>query len=152
MKKSKILEYVSYIACIVLGVVLGYFEPPTPLDNYTKACDLFKSENYLQAAELLQKAANEDFIFAHKAQKLLGICYLYGLGVEKDLPECAKWMRKAAEQGDADAQCALGLLYEKGLGVEKDPAEAARWYWKSAEQGYQPAVDALCHLPQSRAG
>jgi len=56
------------------------------------------------------------------------------------------WFRKAAEQGDADAQDALGNLYYDGHGplsmqlfmhvfVHGRYAQAALWYRKAAEQG-----------------
>ena len=51
--------------------------------------------------------------------------------------------RKAAEQGDADAQYRLGTCYANGDGVEMNKAEAVRWYRKAAEQGN---VDAQCRL------
>lgn len=44
-------------------------------------------------------------------------------------------IRKAAEQGFAEAQFNLGLDYDRGEGVPKDEAQAAIWYRKSAEQG-----------------
>ena len=44
-------------------------------------------------------------------------------------------LRKAAEQGDANAQCNLGVCYEYGQGVDKDETEATKWYRKAAEQG-----------------
>jgi hypothetical protein len=37
------------------------------------------------------------------------------------------WYRRAAEQGDSQAQYSLGLLYEKGQGVPRDIVEAAKW-------------------------
>ena len=46
--------------------------------------------------------------------------------------------KKAAEQGDADAQAMLGLMYSIGVesvGVPEDDAEAVRWYRQAAEQG-----------------
>ena len=47
-------------------------------------------------------------------------------------------VRKAAEQGNAEAQFYLGFYYEQGVGVgvTKDLAEAAKWYRKAAEQGH----------------
>ena len=48
-------------------------------------------------------------------------------------------IRKAAEQGNADAQFNLGWMYYEGEGVPKDDAEAARWFLKSAEQGIATA-------------
>ena len=37
--------------------------------------------------------------------------------VPYDAAEAVHWCRKAAEQGDADAQFRLGLMYAKGRGV-----------------------------------
>ena len=44
-------------------------------------------------------------------------------------------IRKAAENGDAEAQYNLGLMYNNGDGVQQDYAEALKWYHKAAEQG-----------------
>jgi TPR repeat protein len=44
--------------------------------------------------------------------------------------------RKAADQGNADAQVNLGVMYAEGQGVKRDYTEAVRWYRKAAEQGY----------------
>ena len=43
--------------------------------------------------------------------------------------------RKAAEQGNADAQYNLGLCYASGQGVTQDYTEAVKWYRQAAEQG-----------------
>lgn len=44
-------------------------------------------------------------------------------------------IKKAAEQGDVNAQYNLGTMYDEGNGVKKDPSEAFKWYKKAAEQG-----------------
>jgi TPR repeat protein len=44
-------------------------------------------------------------------------------------------IRKAAEQGGAEAQIMLGVMYEQGGGVPKDMTEAVKWFRKAAEQG-----------------
>ena len=63
----------------------------------------------------------------------------YNKGVDAydagNFEEAVKWYRKAAEQGDADAQFNLALMYDYGRGVTEDDAEAVRWYRKAAEQG-----------------
>jgi TPR repeat protein len=64
----------------------------------------------------------------------LGQCYAEGIGVAKNQLEAVKWFRKAAEQGNADAQYNLGCCYYDGKGVEKDSAEAVKWTRKAAEQ------------------
>lgn len=43
--------------------------------------------------------------------------------------------RRAAEQGDAEAQITLGSLYLEGEGVPQDEAEAVRWFRLAANQG-----------------
>jgi len=56
-------------------------------------------------------------------------------GVPQDHVQAAAWHRKAAEQGNAQAQYNLGDLYDHGRGVPQDYAQAAFWYRKAAEQG-----------------
>jgi len=74
-----------------------------------------------------------------------GIDSLYSL-YEKLLPnrvphyggieEC----KKAANSGDAQAQCTLGGFYERGqFGLLQDYAESAKWYRKAAEQNHGAA-------------
>ena len=63
--------------------------------------------------------------------------------MEKDEREAAEWFRKAAEQGDADAQFSLGAMLVGGRGVEKDEGEAAEWFRKAAEQGHAKAQGRL---------
>jgi len=55
-------------------------------------------------------------------------------------------IRKAAEQGNADAQSNLGVMYANGKGVAQDDQEAVKWYRKAAEQGYARAQFNLGHM------
>ena len=48
-------------------------------------------------------------------------------------------LRKAAEQGDAEAQNKLGVIYVTGEGAPRDFAEALRWFRLSAGQGLDRA-------------
>lgn len=67
-------------------------------------------------------------------------------GVEANYEEGARWLLKAANQGEAFAQWSLGWMYDNGRGVEVDQEEAVRWYEKAAAQGYADAraeLDAL---------
>jgi hypothetical protein len=72
--------------------------------------------------------------------------YSEGQGVEQDYNEAAKLCRKAAEQGNGQAQAILGIMYSQGQGVEQDLKEAARWHRKAAEQGINYAREALKNL------
>jgi TPR repeat protein len=55
--------------------------------------------------------------------------------VPQDCAEAVRWTRRAADQGDASAQCSLAASYAQGLAVPQDPAEAIRWYQRAADQG-----------------
>ena len=66
---------------------------------------------------------------------IFGVCCELGDGVSKDPAEAVRWYRKAAEQGDAQAQNDLGRCYATGTGVPQDAVEAVAWYRKAAEQG-----------------
>ncbi len=66
--------------------------------------------------------------------------YYYGRnGCPQNYAEAVKLFRKAAEQGDADAQYNLGLCYDNGWGVVENKPEAVRWYREAAEQGISNA-------------
>ena len=83
----------------------------------------------------------------------LGADYYYGTnGKAKDYAEAVKWLRKAAEQGNASGQSFLGYMYQYGLGVSKDYAEAVKWYRKSAEQGYAGGQNGLGYMYQYGLG
>ena len=61
-----------------------------------------------------------------------GEAYYYGLGVPQDYAEAAKWYRKAADQGHADAQFSLGLMYASGRGVTQKDTQGTMWFRKAA--------------------
>ncbi|PJG59335.1 tetratricopeptide repeat protein [Aeromonas cavernicola] len=79
------------------------------------------------------------------SQLVLGQWYARQPGAEVD---AIKWLEKAAELGNGDAQYQLGLRYEQGKGVAKRPDLAQRWYEKAAAQ-QQP--DALLWLARKAA-
>ena len=66
--------------------------------------------------------------------------YGAGRGVLQDQAEAAKWFRKAADQGNANAQYDLGIAYFKGLGVPQDYAIAYMWLNLGAAGGNKDAA------------
>jgi hypothetical protein len=76
--------------------------------------------------------------------------YVSGQGVPENKVQAAFWYRKAAEQGEADAQYKLGLMYDLGRGVPRDIVEAYFWYALAAEGQQMDAAkyrdDAASHL------
>ena len=61
-----------------------------------------------------------------EAQLKLGEVYKKSKGVAIDGAEAAKWYRKAAAQGYADAQGILGYKYANGLEVSGWPASSKK--------------------------
>jgi phosphoribosylaminoimidazole (AIR) synthetase len=67
---------------------------------------------------------------------------------ERLVKKASKWIRKAATQGDSDAQNTLGLMYLNGEGVKKNLNLAKRWFKKAATLGHAQAqqnLEALQH-------
>ncbi len=80
------------------------------------------------------------------AQINLGVMYSKGEGVPQDDAEALRWYRRAAEQGDADAQFGLGLMYSLDLGVPLDYVQAHMWLSLAAKQGIERARKARDEL------
>lgn len=66
-----------------------------------------------------------------EAQMFLGIKYM-GAGI---YDAALKWLEKAAEQGEREAQWRLGSCYFYGNGVEKDYNTAIEWYKEATRNG-----------------
>jgi uncharacterized protein len=86
-------------------------------------------------AEFMSKAQKGD----STAQFLLGFRSEY----EQDYTQAADWYRKAAEQGNVEAQFSLGILYGTGQGVPQDDSQAVMLFRKAAEQGLARAQSNL---------
>lgn len=69
----------------------------------------------------------------------LGLLYLYGIGVEKDVDEGIKLITVAAKDGLDEAQNQLGCYYDWGKFVNEDPDEAFKWHLLAADQGMSVA-------------
>ena len=46
----------------------------------------------------------------------------------QDFAKAVSWFRKAADQGDADAQFNLGLMYSNGQGVPQNYVQGHMWF------------------------
>ena len=73
-------------------------------------------------------------------QRKLAGQYLFGIHRNRNEEYAVKWYRKAAEQGDALAQCNLGFCYYLGEGVEENKEEAAKWCSNAIESLKQMAL------------
>lgn len=93
----------------------------------------------LNIEELRKKAEKGDSV----AQTMLGVEYMKGDQVEKDLDKAIEWWKKAAEKGYAEAEYKLGVCYHFGFGIKKSHKLARYWYEKAANQQHKSAKVAL---------
>lgn len=102
------------------------------LEAYAK----YKMAECTEAREIWLTLAEKD-----NTSALINLANLYeqGQGVERDLKQAIKWLRRAAELGDARGQYPLAMAYEKGLGVERDLFQVEYWLEKAAEKGDETA-------------
>jgi TPR repeat protein len=56
--------------------------------------------------------------------------------LRQDYAGAVDWYRKAADQGDPNAQANLGLMYADGLGVPQDYVIALMWFGLAAAGGH----------------
>ena len=138
------------------GVAYGQYEVAHMLADVWEGD---RRSNDAEAARLYHAAAEQGFA---KAYCNLAGMYEYGLGVEQDDAEAARWQRLCDAEVDdypwwwSDTpggrpldEYEMAARYEYGVGVEQDDAEAIRWYGMAAEQEHliselaQSAVERL---------
>jgi TPR repeat protein len=73
------------------------------------------------------------------AQNNLGSIYGEGRGVTRDYQTAIEWYRKAANQGNAEAQYNLGSVYK----TLQDNIHAHMWWNIAASKGYKEAASNL---------
>jgi len=98
--------------------------------------DLFEKEKYKEAVDVFKQAAAED---NHEAEYMLGYCYRFGRGVQKDHFQAVKWFQKAASHGNVNALYFLSICYYMGQAVKQDYQKAFEYASLAAEQGHADA-------------
>lgn len=80
------------------------------------------------------------------AQYSLGVAYVFGDSVPKDMNQAIELFKKAAKKSDADAAFNLGVIYMKGEGVPADYQQAKTYLEQAAAQHDERAMAALGQL------
>ncbi len=107
-------------ARIVSGafVALGHYFRSGIAGTYVKP-------NQSRAYEMFHYAAT--YFRDPDAQASLGRLYLDAKGKDRDPRQAARWLKLAAEKGNAPAQALLGDLLVRGDGVPRQTAEGLMW-------------------------
>jgi serine/threonine-protein kinase len=97
----------------------------------------FDRKDYAEAFKLaVSLALSND----RDAQDILGQIFESGLNGQKSDEQAFLWYRKAAEQGNADAEHAVGYFYLLGKGgAPASDTEALYWFRSAAEKGLAKA-------------
>ncbi|WP_224670782.1 tetratricopeptide repeat protein [Mesorhizobium sp. BH1-1-5] len=94
----------------------GHIHPALAL---RRAIQLSEKGKVAEAFPLMATAARAG---VPEAEYRVARCYLEGLGVPSSRLEGTRWLRRAAERGNADAQALLAALYASGLAEDEDNA------------------------------
>jgi len=103
--------------------------------RHRRAVSGFEKDSVAQVVDMMTNAANQGHMLAQSTMGFIHNGNELGYEHLRDYAKAMHWYRKAADQGDAPAQCNLGLMYSKGTGVAQDYNEAMQWYHKAADQG-----------------
>ena len=138
MAASVVRQWLWCISVLTVVLITGCASTP----KVQKTCPVTKEE----VAEVQRQAEAGDA----EAQVQVAKWHGTGLGhqgcLARNHKKAVHWYRKAAKQGNQEAQYRLGNAYLLELGVSKDGAEAAIWYRKAAEQGHANAQLSLGDL------
>jgi len=86
-----------------------------------------------KAAEWYEKSAQYEKDMGARYQ--LGMMYLEGRGVEKNIRIAENWLMRSAEKGDAHACYQLGMMYYEGKDIVQDYSLALDWFGRAAAIG-----------------
>lgn len=150
--KKKLPRQTQYLlACCAMLVIMtgtaGFIVSQTPSSANAAISDRRNAalDARFVAADAVKKKTAVTVVVPNKAEAelIVGLQFLTGHGKPKNEAEAARWLMRAADEGNAVAQYRVGMLYRHGLGVETDPAQALRWYEASALQGNRKAMHNL---------
>jgi len=130
---KKLLLSILSILCLLAA------HAQTAQQYFDKGNEYFELKDYDNAITYFKMA--NDMCGGNEPVCLCSIGSSYYL--KDNYSQAAYWYRKAAEQGNANAQHNLGNCYYYGKGVEQDYTQAVYLYRKAAEQGNSDAQNAL---------
>jgi len=127
--------------------------PATPSTSaeglFDQGLSAYRGKQFSQAAELYQKACNGG---ERKGCHDLGLMYLRGEGVPKDLNRAAGLFKRACDAGGTGGCLDLGLMYLRGEGVPKDLNRAADLYKRACDAGGAPGCTDLGRMYRDGEG
>ena len=100
----------------------------TIAENVRLAKEYLSKHDYISSFRYASHADPED----QDIQFVMGRCFHYGWGVEKNGEEALRWLSRSADAGNPEAQAELALMYHDGDVVGQDYGKAHELYLQSA--------------------
>lgn len=136
MAEARVKMQKSMLLCLALSA-LALLAPAANAGPYETAVRAYEAGHYAQALKLFSRLANAGY---PEAQNALGTLFEDGHAVARNFQLAGLWYRKAAVQGDVQAQFNLAYLYDARLGEYR---KAVKWYRKAAAANFP---NAQCNL------
>ena len=96
--------------------------------SHVRALQAYKIGDYKQALNLWLEEADKR---NDQAMVNLGLLYLKGEGVQKDILRAKEWFELAIEHDNSSAYYNLALMYQNAIGVEVDESKALEYLRKA---------------------
>ncbi len=105
------------------------------------------SRDYHKALAYFQRAGKmgDERLERDVAELSVQLYVMLGEGAASNT-EALEWFKKAAENGNGDAQLAIARAYMNGDGVEASESAAREWFEKAAENGMTDAYNQLAYM------
>ncbi len=121
----------------VPGAAAAQSWSPTGTEGFRIALGEYNAGNFGMAERLWRSLAERD---DPPSEAALGFMLYKGIGVTQSSHEAAGWFRKAARQGQIEAQFFLGNMYAVGDGVPLSYVDAHMWCELALEGGLSEAL------------
>ena len=99
-----------------------------------------KLKNYGKAFEYAKQGHELNDCYS---TALLGYCYFWGYGVERDLKKAKQLYLESAAKNESTAQFRMGVIFFTGQGEGQNDETAFKWFTQAAEQNHSEALNAL---------
>jgi hypothetical protein len=124
------------LGVMFVGVIVHGRSPQGQEEAYNNA-----AKTYLTKSAVEQHSADAQYILA------MLDCFQHGCSRSKpDMLKTARWFRKAAHQGLAEAQWELGEWFRRGVFCDVHVPFARQYIRRAARQGHAEAIDRLKEL------
>jgi TPR repeat protein len=126
----------ALLVALALAMAAPGVRAGSPEQDFRDGLSAFNRGDYAAALGLWRPLAEGD---DPRSEAGIGFMYHRGLGVAVDDTQAAFWLRKAAEQGQAEGQLMLGSLYFFGRGVPQSYPTAYAWCELAQDNGQADA-------------